>query len=139
MFAARTIFRSPSAKILSTDFLKPSISRAKMSTIPAIQANPAITWSRLIRFKDADGKVYNGEPIVEENENDVGILAQKGTLKAKIITGDVFDNAKVTDEVVEVKTLLGPLAVEQVPIIRCVGLNYMKHSKFFCPLRMRRN
>ncbi|KAI5818276.1 hypothetical protein BZA77DRAFT_244037 [Pyronema omphalodes] len=97
------------------------------TAIPAIQANPAISWSRLIRFQDAQGKIHHGEPIVEENEDDVGILARKGTLKAKIIEGDVFENAKVTDEVVEVKTLLGPLAVEQVPIVRCVGLNYMKH------------
>ncbi|KAF8252465.1 hypothetical protein K440DRAFT_687235, partial [Wilcoxina mikolae CBS 423.85] len=52
-------------------------------------------------------------------------------LKARIIEGDdVFsDTAKVTEKVVEVETLLGPLSEEQVPIVRCMGLNYMKHIK----------
>lgn len=88
-----------------------------------------VNWTRLVRFEAANGKVYNGEPIVSDKD-DIGKLAKAGTLKAKIITGDDIysDNAKVTDEVVDVKTLLGPLTVEQVPIIRCVGLNYMKHS-----------
>ena len=35
---------------------------------------------------------------------------------------------KVTDEIATVKELLGPLAQEDVPILRCVGLNYAKHS-----------
>jgi hypothetical protein len=89
-----------------------------------------VSWSRLIRFSTADGTIHNGEPIVTPETDDIGKLFKSGGLKARIIEGDdVFaDDAKVTDKVVDVKTLLGPLTVEQVPIIRCVGLNYMKHS-----------
>jgi hypothetical protein len=44
---------------------------------------------------------------------------------------DIFDSAtKVTDEEVTVKKLLGPVTVDEVPIIRCIGLNFIKHSKF---------
>jgi hypothetical protein len=37
---------------------------------------------------------------------------------------------RVTDEVVTVHKLLGPLTKEDVPILRCVGLNYKTHSKY---------
>lgn len=92
-----------------------------------------VAWTRLIRFRAANGSIYNGEPIVpsDSKTTDVAELYNAGSLKAKVISGDdVFaDSAKVTDQVEEVKELLGPLTPEQVPIIRCVGLNYMKHSK----------
>ena len=55
-------------------------------------------------------------------------------MRAKIIVGDdLFDESgltRVTDEVVTVKNLLSPLAPNEVPILRCVGLNYVKHSKY---------
>jgi 2-keto-4-pentenoate hydratase/2-oxohepta-3-ene-1,7-dioic acid hydratase in catechol pathway len=54
-------------------------------------------------------------------------------LKAKVIAGDdiysTTGSCKVTDEVVTVKTLLGPLSQSDVPILRCVGLNYAKHIR----------
>ena len=90
-----------------------------------------VVWKRLIRFKGEDNKIYNGEPIVSKEDDDVGILAEEGKLEAYIITGDdIFsDSAVVTSDKKLVHRLLGPLAVEQVPIIRCVGLNYMRHIK----------
>jgi len=45
---------------------------------------------------------------------------------------DLYDTTgatKITDEVVTVQELLGPLTQEDVPIIRCVGLNYAKHIR----------
>ena len=58
-------------------------------------------------------------------------------MKAKVIVGaDPFDTTGktvVSDEVVSVKRLLGPLARDDVPILRCVGLNYAKHSMFELP------
>ncbi|EGW35560.1 uncharacterized protein SPAPADRAFT_146930 [Spathaspora passalidarum NRRL Y-27907] len=88
-----------------------------------------VAWKRLIRFVAKDGKIYRGEPIVTDAEYDVGRQVLEGkTVKAKVIKGDnIFEDAAVTDEVLEVKTLLGPLTEDQVPIIKCVGLNYMKH------------
>ncbi|KAF8537539.1 hypothetical protein BDD12DRAFT_795034 [Trichophaea hybrida] len=89
-----------------------------------------VSWTRLICFSAPDGVIHNGEPIVTAENDDVGKLFKSSELKARIIEGDdVFsDTAKVTEEVVEVDTLLGPLSEEQVPIVRCVGLNYMKHN-----------
>ncbi|KAG5419626.1 hypothetical protein I9W82_001506 [Candida metapsilosis] len=87
-----------------------------------------MTWKRLIRFVANDGKIYRGEPIVTDAEYDVGKqLLQGKTIKAKVVKGDIFKDAVVTDEVLEVKQLLGPLNQDDVPIIKCVGLNYMKH------------
>ncbi|KAK6459480.1 uncharacterized protein RJT20DRAFT_124717 [Scheffersomyces xylosifermentans] len=86
------------------------------------------TWKRLIRFVAQDGKIYRGEPIVSETDYDVGKQFLEGkTIKAKVVTGNIFSDAVVTDEVLEVKTLLGPLTKEDVPIVKCIGLNYMKH------------
>lgn len=88
-------------------------------------------WNRLIRFVAADGKTYSGEPVINNAEVTVDQLLAQGTLEAKVITGDVLsDDATVTDQVVKVVSLLAPLSKEQVPIIKCVGLNYKAHSKF---------
>lgn len=86
-------------------------------------------WNRLIRFVANDGKIYRGEPIVSDSNYDVGKLFAAGeTIKAKVVVGEnIFTDAKVTDEVLEVKKLLGPLTADDVPLIKCVGLNYMKH------------
>jgi 2-keto-4-pentenoate hydratase/2-oxohepta-3-ene-1,7-dioic acid hydratase in catechol pathway len=86
------------------------------------------TWKRLIRFVAQDGKIYRGEPIVSDSEFDVGKQYLSGkAIQAKVVTGDIFSDAVVTDQVLEVKKLLGPLTEDDVPIIKCVGLNYMKH------------
>ncbi|RKL18920.1 hypothetical protein BFJ70_g14134 [Fusarium oxysporum] len=88
-------------------------------------------WTRLIRFVASDGRVLQGEPILPLSGFDLGYITESDQLKAKVIVGgDLFDTTgktKVSDEVVTVKKLLGPLAREDVPILRCVGLNYAKH------------
>ena len=95
-----------------------------------------VPWSRLIRFVSTDGRILRGEPIIPSDATDtfdLGKIGPSDNVKAKIIEGkDIFDttgNTKVTDQVVEVKQVLGPLVQEEVPIIRCVGLNYAKHSE----------
>ena len=93
-----------------------------------------VVWERLIRFVATDGRVLRGEPILPHHSFDLGQTTAATKLTAKVITGDdIYDttgNTKVTDEVVTVKELLGPLAQDEVPILRCVGLNYAKHSMF---------
>jgi hypothetical protein len=86
-------------------------------------------WERLIRFIGPDGKVHYGEPIVPSERADVGKLEEE--LTAKLIEGkNVFsDECTVTDKVLQVKKLLGPLTRYDVPTTRCIGLNYAKHSK----------
>ncbi|KIW23280.1 uncharacterized protein PV07_11491 [Cladophialophora immunda] len=92
-----------------------------------------LPWTRLIRFVATDGRVLRGEPVLPSEDFDLGNVTESDQLKAKVIVGDdIFDTTgktKVTDEIVTVKKLLGPLAREEVPILRCVGLNYAKHIK----------
>lgn len=91
-----------------------------------------VVWERLIRFVATDGRVLRGEPILPHPGFDLGQTTATTNLKAKIITGDdIYDttgNTNVSDEVVAVKHLLGPLAQADVPILRCVRLNYATHS-----------
>lgn len=92
----------------------------------------APNWDRLIRFIATDGRELRGQPILPSSDFDIGKTTEETGLKAKVIqvhNGDVFDpSTKVTDEEVTVKTLLGPVTVDEVPIIRCIGLNFIKHS-----------
>jgi 2-keto-4-pentenoate hydratase/2-oxohepta-3-ene-1,7-dioic acid hydratase in catechol pathway len=93
----------------------------------------APNWDRLIRFVATDGRELRGQPILPSADFDVGTATEETGLKAKVIdvkNNDIFDPAtKVTDEEVTVKKLLGPVTVDEVPIIRCIGLNFIKHSK----------
>lgn len=92
-----------------------------------------VAWERLIRFVATDGRVLRGEPILPSEGFDIGYTEKSTGLEAKVIEGtDIFDETgvtKVTDEVVTVQRLLGPLVATDIDIIRCVGLNYAKHSK----------
>jgi hypothetical protein len=96
-----------------------------------------VVWKRLIRFVATDGRVLRGEPILPSADFDLGKTTAETKLQAKVITGeDIYDTTgltKVSDEVVTVDKLLGPLAQEDIPILRCVGLNYAKHSKLETP------
>lgn len=92
-----------------------------------------LPWQRAIRFVSTDGRILRGEPILPSADYVIGKHSEKAQLKAKVIAGnDLFDESgstHVTDEIVSVEKLLSPLAAEEVPILRCVGLNYTKHSK----------
>lgn len=92
----------------------------------------AVPWQRLIRFIAKDGRTLYGEPIMPSPGFDLGITTAETNLQAKVLSGsDLYDttgNTIVTEEVVAVEKLLGPLAQSDVPILRCVGLNYAKHS-----------
>ncbi|SCO78375.1 related to fumarylacetoacetate hydralase [Fusarium oxysporum] len=92
-----------------------------------------VAWQRLIRFVSTDGRLLRGEPILPSPDFDLGNTTEETKLKARIIEGeDIYDTTgatRVTDEVVTVKTLLGPLVSSDVPILRCVGLNYATHIR----------
>ena len=63
---------------------------------------------------------------------DLGLVAIDTKLKVRVIEGDdLCDAAKttVTEEIVTLEKLLGPLTPKDVPILRCVGLNYAKHRE----------
>lgn len=88
-----------------------------------------IPWTRLVRYTStANGPVKYGEPIVSQ-PGDIGKLARDGELKVKrLLGGDPFSLEK-SDVVEAVYRLYGPLEPKDVPIIRCIGLNYKTHSK----------
>ncbi|KAJ5654891.1 hypothetical protein N7490_001894 [Penicillium lividum] len=94
----------------------------------------SLPWKRLIRFEAVDGRILRGEPVLPENKKiDLGFVTEADQLKAKILVGsDIYDvtgETKLTEETVLVKNILSPLAQSDVPILRCVGLNYAKHIK----------
>ncbi|KAF3023428.1 hypothetical protein E8E15_009430 [Penicillium rubens] len=90
-----------------------------------------VAWQRFIRFQAADGRILQGEPILSKPDLDLGYVTEKDRLQARVIVGDdILDETGVTrvsDEIVTVRRILSPLAPSDVPTIRCVGLNYLKH------------
>ncbi|KAH6650271.1 hypothetical protein F5144DRAFT_588788 [Chaetomium tenue] len=82
------------------------------------------TFSRLVRFLARDGRTYYGDAILPRGISDISKARQ-----ARIITGDIFGKHDVTDQVADIRTLLAPLAPEDVRTVRCLGLNYAAHAK----------
>jgi hypothetical protein len=91
-----------------------------------------VAWTRLNRFVGTDGKIYRGEPMLPQPDFDLGNTTEATRLRARVILGDdIYDTTGrtvVSDQIVTVKTLLGPLVADDSDILRCVGLNYAKHS-----------
>lgn len=81
----------------------------------------------MIRFLDEEDQVRLGDAVADSAQN-LASLLEAGNLTANELVGTSLFNAKPTGKVVQVKKLLGPLTSQDVPIIRCVGLNYAKHS-----------
>ncbi len=93
---------------------------------------PLTSWDRLVRYiSEKDGKVRYGEPIVTDSKPDIDQLAKDGKLEVKVLDGLHPLQAQPTGEQDKVKLLLGPLTPKDVPIIRCVGLNYKTHSAIY--------
>ncbi|ORY24550.1 hypothetical protein BCR39DRAFT_546370 [Naematelia encephala] len=91
-----------------------------------------VSWSRLIRFVPAEdpSSILYGEPQGDDF-GDIGALADDGRLKAAVIevdsSGPLSDSAKLTETILTVGKLLGPLAPDDCTDIKCIGLNYKKH------------
>ncbi|ELQ32818.1 fumarylacetoacetate hydrolase domain-containing protein 2 [Pyricularia oryzae] len=85
-----------------------------------------MTWQRIIRFVGQDGQEHFGEPIIE-SAGELATKLEAGTLTAKELAGSDLFEAAPTGQTLQVKTLLGPLRSSDVPIVRCIGLNYIKH------------
>ena len=93
-----------------------------------------VAWDRLIRLVAADGRVLRGQPILPSPDYDLGNHKEGDGLKANVVVvgNDIFStdgDTRVTDEVVKVKQILGPLTAKDVPILRCIGLNFAGHSR----------
>ncbi|KAL4889566.1 hypothetical protein BDV59DRAFT_195544 [Aspergillus ambiguus] len=89
----------------------------------------APTWTNLVRFiSEEDGQVHLGE-VDPTWYPDVGIAVLKGErIAVKLVKGSIFDGT-VTNTVLHIARLLAPIGMEEVPVIRCMGLNYRDHAK----------
>lgn len=93
-------------------------------------ASKLIAWDRLVRYVSAsDGTVKYGQPILDSPDVDVAALAEEGKLEVLVAEGENPLAARPGSQKDQVKSLLGPFRVEDVPIIRCIGLNYKTHIK----------
>jgi hypothetical protein len=87
-------------------------------------------WNRLVRYESArDGIIKYGEPIVPGHNSDLDKLAASGKLRVKVLEGPTLFQVKHNGQEDEVGKLLGPLTPQDVPIVRCIGLNYKSHSR----------
>lgn len=85
-------------------------------------------WTRLIRFVDDNGKETFGEPCIE-SEQELTERLSKNDLYAVEYKGETAVSASTKGEKVHVKALRNLFKPSDVPIIRCIGLNYVAHSK----------
>lgn len=90
-----------------------------------------VAWERFIRYipQGQDQVVRYGDPIIRESEIDqIAQIAEEGRLEVKVLQGDHPLDATPSGKTDKVARLLGPLEPDDVPIIRCIGLNYKTHS-----------
>lgn len=86
-------------------------------------------WERLIRFEDVKGVVRFGEPILgADDSTSLDEIVGQGQLEARCWQGTNIFSLSPPTEKVKVKLILGILSPGDVPIVKCIGLNYMKHS-----------
>lgn len=86
-----------------------------------------MSWSRLIRFVNESGNVVFGEPEISDISELNTRISQESLVARELVGEDVW-SLKPGSVTHKVKRLLPVLTSEDVPIVRCVGLNYMKHS-----------
>ncbi|GJN75030.1 hypothetical protein PLICBS_009126 [Purpureocillium lilacinum] len=84
------------------------------------------TWSRLIRFVDDTSRETFGEPIITDGQEFADWLAgdERWAVELKGLSPI---GPLIRGERIRVKELRDVLRPSNVPIIRCIGLNYMKH------------
>lgn len=87
-----------------------------------------MSWTRLIRFVSTDGTTTFGDALLDE-ASEIHQKIEKNELFAQQLDGTSPFDLKATGNKVQVKSLLPLLTPQDVPIIRCIGLNYTKHSK----------
>ncbi|KAK3402697.1 hypothetical protein B0T20DRAFT_342492 [Sordaria brevicollis] len=84
------------------------------------------TFERIIRFQDEDGQSRYGEPAVS-SVDELDQAVSQGSLKATVWEGSNIFSLTPTTQAANVKKLLPLLTADDVPIVKCVGLNYIKH------------
>ncbi|KAH7072512.1 hypothetical protein FB567DRAFT_584185 [Paraphoma chrysanthemicola] len=87
------------------------------------------SWTHLVRFiAEEDRQIHIGQ-VNALTYPDVGLAHRNGEkIEVNLITGSIYDGI-VTNKKLHIRTLLSPLSVDQIPIIRCLGLNYKDHAR----------
>lgn len=123
-------------KILSQPRI--NITHSGLSTIfTALAKSTTMSpWSRLIRFVDDNGTETFGEPCIE-NDHQLADYLTKNDLWAIELKGSSPVGPLTRGDKIHVRALRDILKPSDVPIVRCIGLNYLKHStsKILCLLR----
>ncbi|KAI9162788.1 Fumarylacetoacetate hydrolase domain-containing protein 2 [Paramyrothecium foliicola] len=99
-----------------------------MCSINKLAKMSSQTWNRLIRFVDDNDNETFGEPCVESDQDLTERLA-RNDLWAIQLQGDSPVSSFTRGEKIHVKALKDVLRKGDVPIVRCIGLNYIKHIK----------
>lgn len=81
-----------------------------------------MTWKRLIRFEDESGAQAFGEPDIN-NVDEFYFSLSNESLSANVLQGDNIFTLQDTKKRVRVKKLLPILTPDNVPLIKCIGLN----------------
>jgi hypothetical protein len=81
-----------------------------------------MSWKRLIRFEDEFGKERFGEPNID-NAAELFASLRNGNLSANVFSGEDTFALYSTREIVKVGRLLPVLTREDVPLVKCIGLN----------------
>jgi hypothetical protein len=90
----------------------------------------SVKWSRLVRYVSSDGSIKYGEPVTTgESSSEIEALLKTDNFAVRVFEGASALDAVPTGATETVERLLGPLSQQEVPIIRCIGLNYKAHSK----------
>jgi hypothetical protein len=89
-----------------------------------------MAWSRIIRFLNDEDRIVFGEPEIK-TVTELVEKCQAKTLYASELEGNSPFALSPTGRKVRVQRLLEVLTPADVPIVRCIGLNYMKHSTFY--------
>ncbi|GKT47720.1 fumarylacetoacetate hydrolase domain-containing protein 2 [Colletotrichum spaethianum] len=87
-----------------------------------------MSWNRLIRFVDDNDVEHFGEPQVQD-ETDLSTLHDRIDLWVVTYDGANPFSPLVKGERMHVKALKPLLRPKDVPIVRCIGLNYVNHIK----------
>ncbi|EAW15392.1 fumarylacetoacetate hydrolase family protein [Aspergillus fischeri NRRL 181] len=89
----------------------------------------APNWTHLVRFvAKEDNHIYLGQVDCRQWP-DVGLAVFQGEqVKVQLVRGSIYDGV-VTDTVLTIKRLLSPISMEEIPIVRCLGLNYRDHAR----------
>ncbi|KAH7341213.1 hypothetical protein BKA66DRAFT_543931 [Pyrenochaeta sp. MPI-SDFR-AT-0127] len=85
-----------------------------------------MSWQRLIRFETGSGVTTYGDPCIDDKDNVQDLVDRKELYAIRLEGHDPFELTR-TDERVKVERLLGVLSPETVSIVKCIGLNYVKH------------